>query len=66
MFRQITSLKTFLLALVVASAAVTIASGTAHAQVSVRGYTRSDGTYVNPHIRSYPDGNPYNNYGAWR
>ena len=30
--------------------------------VSVRGYTRRDGTYVQPHVRSATDGNPYNNY----
>lgn len=30
--------------------------------VHVRGYTRKDGTYVQPHWRSAPDGNPYNNY----
>ena len=28
----------------------------------VRGYYRSDGTYVQPHYRTNPDGNPYNNY----
>ena len=33
------------------------------AQVFVPGYLRRDGTYVQPHYRSYPDGNPYNNYG---
>lgn len=27
----------------------------------VEGYYRKDGTYVRPHIRSNPDGNPYNN-----
>jgi len=32
------------------------------AQVSVKGYYRKDGTYVRPHTRSSPDGNPYNNY----
>lgn len=32
------------------------------AQVHVRGYTRSNGTYVQPHYRSNPDGNPYNNW----
>jgi hypothetical protein len=32
------------------------------AQVSVRGYYRKNGTYVQPHMRSSPDGNPYNNY----
>lgn len=31
--------------------------------VHVDGYTRSDGTYVNEHYRSAPDGDPYNNYG---
>lgn len=30
--------------------------------VSVRGYIRSNGTYVQPHHRSAPDGNPYNNW----
>lgn len=31
-------------------------------QVSVNGYYRKDGTYVQPHYRSNPDGNPYNNW----
>ena len=31
-------------------------------RVRVRGYYRKDGTYVKPHYRSAPDGNPYNNY----
>ena len=31
-------------------------------QVRVRGYYRKDGTYVRPHVRTRPDGNPYNNY----
>jgi len=30
--------------------------------VHVNGYYRRDGTYVQPHMRSAPDGNPYNNY----
>jgi hypothetical protein len=34
----------------------------AGAQVHVRGYFRRDGTYVRPHMRTSPDGNPYNNY----
>jgi hypothetical protein len=29
----------------------------------VKGYTRKDGTYVQPHYRSNPDGNKWNNYG---
>lgn len=31
-------------------------------QVYVEGYYRQDGTYVQSHYRSSPDGNPYNNY----
>lgn len=31
--------------------------------VYVRGYTRRDGTYVRPYIRSSPDGYRWNNYG---
>jgi hypothetical protein len=31
-------------------------------QVKVNGYYRKNGTYVAPHYRSSPDGNPYNNY----
>jgi len=33
-----------------------------YAQVRVKGYYRKDGTYVRPHVRSNPDGNPYNNW----
>lgn len=31
------------------------------ATVRVRGYTRSDGTYVRPHVRTAPDGIKSNN-----
>ena len=31
--------------------------------VYVRGYYRSDGTYVRPHVRSSPDAYRWNNYG---
>ena len=34
----------------------------AFTQVRVRGYYKKDGTYVQPHYRSNPDGNPYNNW----
>lgn len=30
---------------------------------SVPGYTRKDGTYVQPHQRTNPNSNPYDNYG---
>ena len=42
-------------------AAAVLAAGSAAAQVHVRGYTRSDGTYVAPHTRSSPDNSIYNN-----
>jgi len=32
--------------------------------VSVKGYTRKDGTYVQPHYRSAPDGNFNNNWST--
>lgn len=32
--------------------------------VSVQGYYRSDGTYVAPHMRSAPDGDPSNNWST--
>lgn len=34
----------------------------ADAVVRVRGYLRKDGTYVQPHYRSDPNGNPYDNW----
>ena len=37
-------------------------SSSAFATVNVDGYYRKNGTYVSPHQRSNPDGNPYNNY----
>lgn len=32
--------------------------------VHVDGYYRSNGTYVQPHTRTAPDSNPYNNYST--
>src|SRR2546421_9142285 len=40
-----------------------LSMGLALAQVHVDGYYRRDGTYVQPHQRTAPDSNPYNNYG---
>lgn len=34
------------------------------ADVSVRGYFRSNGTYVMPHFRSAPDGSFFNNWST--
>lgn len=36
----------------------------AMAQVSVNGYYRSNGTYVQPYQRTAPDNNVYNNYST--
>lgn len=36
--------------------------GMASAATHVNGYFRHDGTYVQPHYRSDPDHNPYNNW----
>lgn len=50
-----------------ALAALGMAGGSAaQAQVHVDGYYRGNGTYVQPHVRTYPDSSPYNNYGYRR
>lgn len=41
-----------------------LAATAAPAQVFVQGYTTKNGTYVAPHYRSAPDGNPYNNWST--
>ncbi len=42
--------------------AIALFSFSAFAQVHVKGYTRSDGTYVAPHERSAPNGTVTDNY----
>lgn len=49
-----------------ACAMIALSPSLAEAQVRVSGYTRSDGTYVRPYIRSSPDASLSNNYGASR
>jgi len=44
------------------SASLTLMAVLCFAQVHVSGYYRKNGTYVQPHMRSSPDSNPYNNY----
>lgn len=41
-----------------------LGASSASAQVQVDGYWRKDGTYVEPHYRSSPDGNTLNNYST--
>ena len=48
---------------VIATALILI-SGVAAADQYVNGYTRRDGTYVQPHMRSEPDQYRYNNYSS--
>jgi hypothetical protein len=40
------------------------ATSAAAAPVYVHGYVTKNGTYVAPHYRSAPDGNPYNNWST--
>ena len=60
MFKKITWLK--LLALLLVLFTFNCLEVDAARRVRVKGYYRKDGTYVRPHYRTAPDGNPYNNY----
>lgn len=44
---------------------VLLMSSTVFAQVHVNGYTRRDGTYVQPHYRTAPDNSINNNYSTY-
>jgi opacity protein-like surface antigen len=54
-----------LMTIVAVLVVVCISSLAAEAAVRVRGYSRSNGTYVQPHYRSNPDGNFYNNWSTY-
>jgi hypothetical protein len=62
--KKVKKMKLFSFLVLMASIFIII-SGTAFADVSVRGYYRSNGTYVQPHYRSNPDGNVYNNWSTY-
>ena len=49
-------------ALVLCIAILAFCTDAVAGDVYVKGYYRNDGTYVQPHFRSAPDGNPYNNW----
>jgi hypothetical protein len=51
--------------LLVVTVAFFFVAGQGSAQTYVRGYYRSNGTYVAPHYRSNPDGNFYNNWSTF-
>src|SRR4051812_49422636 len=51
--------------LAVAGLAIVVsAAPAAYADQYVRGYSRSNGTYVQPYYRSSPNGNPYDNWST--
>ncbi len=52
-----------LLAVVVTVAGILAVSSPVYAYTSVRGYYRSNGTYVQPYVRSSPNALKYDNYG---
>jgi opacity protein-like surface antigen len=50
--------------LILALFAVALVAPSVSAQVRVKGYTRSDGTYVAPHYRSSPNSTTQDNYST--
>lgn len=52
--------------LIVLAGVFTVLSGFFYTDIAeagrVRGYFKFDGTYVQPHLRTNPDRNPYNNF----
>ena len=55
-------IKKTLAALAILVTSITAFNSSANALVSVDGYYKSNGTFVAPHFRTSPDGNPYNNF----
>jgi hypothetical protein len=49
---------------ILAAVALGMLATSANAGTRVRGYTRSDGTYVQPHYRSSPNSSSYDNYST--
>lgn len=55
-------IKQTLAALAILTTSIAAFNSSANALVNVNGYFKSNGTYVMPHVRTNPDGNPYNNF----
>jgi hypothetical protein len=55
----------FSMSILVVVILVLVITTVADADVHVSGYYRSNGTYVQPHWRSDPDGNPHNNWSTY-
>ncbi len=58
-------MKKILIMLLIISTLILAIAPIASASVYVRGYYRSNGTYVAPHYRSNPDSYRYNNYSSY-
>ena len=55
-----------ILAMILATAVTAgVMTSTANAGVFVNGYFKNNGTYVQPHYRTNPDGYLFNNYSYW-
>lgn len=50
--------------LLIISMLVAFSAGAYARDVHVNGYTRNDGTYVEPHYRTAPNNNYYDNYSS--
>jgi len=55
-------IKQTLAALAILVTSIVAFNSSANALVGVNGYYKNNGTFVAPHFRTNPDGNPYNNF----
>lgn len=58
-------MKKLILGLLVAVITLTSSATSWAGVVNVRGYVRSNGTYVGPHIRTSPNTTIYDNFGSF-
>lgn len=49
---------------ILCAAIITVVSIQSYADVYVQGYQKNDGTYIQPHYRSDPDGDVNNNWST--
>ena len=53
-----------LISIAAIAASIFITTTSAQAYVYVNGYTKSNGTYVSPHVRTSPDSSCWNNFSG--
>jgi len=58
-------MKKIIAMLVAATVSAGVMTSTASADVFVNGYLKGNGTWVQPHFRTNPDGYLFNNYSYW-